>query len=117
MRARYYDPSLGRFLNEDDVFIELEDGTNITVVVSTPLNLLQQMNEENVNFISASQPDIIVRSLTHENIQQAIEDYANEDAFWLKLLYVVSIEKKVVDMSRINQLLEEINMLNNELLE
>ncbi|WP_449603302.1 hypothetical protein [Paenibacillus sp. Marseille-Q9583] len=100
-----------------DVFIELEDGTNITVVVSTPLNLLQQMNEENVNFISASQPDIIVRSLTHENIQQAIEDYANEDAFWLKLLYVVSIEKKVVDMSRINQFLEEINMLNNELLE
>ncbi|CAH1059603.1 hypothetical protein [Paenibacillus pseudetheri] len=100
-----------------DVFIELEDGSNITVVVSTPLNLLQQMNNENVNFISASQPDIIVRSLTDENIRQAIDDYANGDAFWLKLLYVVSIEKKVVDMSRVNHFLEEINMLNKELLE
>ncbi|GGG15239.1 hypothetical protein GCM10010912_69580 [Paenibacillus albidus] len=100
-----------------DVSIKLEDGTNITVVVSTPQNLIQQMNNENVNFISASQPDIIVRSLTYENIQQAIEDYANGDAFWLKLLYVASIEKKVVDMSRINLFLEEMNRLNNELLE
>ncbi|MNI28352.1 hypothetical protein D3C73_821260 [compost metagenome] len=98
-----------------DVFIELEDGTNITIVVSTPLNLLQQMNNENVNFILAPQADIIVRSLMHENIQQAIEEYANGDAFWLKLLYVASVDRSAVVMNGINRSLEKIKILNNEL--
>ncbi|KWX77767.1 hypothetical protein [Paenibacillus jilunlii] len=98
-----------------DVFIELEDGTNITVVVSTPQNLLCQMEREQEIFVPAPHPEIIVRSLTHENIQHAIEQYAKEDAFWLKLLYVASVDRSAVDMNRINRSLEKIKTLNNEL--
>lgn len=67
-----------------DVFIELEDGTHITVVVSTPDNLRSYMDKENLNFIPATQPDIIVKSLTEDNIKQAIDNYAEGDTFWVK---------------------------------
>lgn len=99
-----------------DVFIELEDGTNISVVVCTPKNLISYMAKENVNFIPASPPDIIVKSLTGENIEQAINNYAQEDAFWLKLFFVAGIDKTVIDLDRIDLFLKEIKRMNQELL-
>ncbi|MRN53484.1 hypothetical protein [Paenibacillus monticola] len=101
--------------NNIDVFIELEDGTRITVVVSTPDNLRSYMDKENLNFISATQPDIIVKSLTEDNIKQAIENYAEGDAFWLKLLFVASVDREFIDMDRINQCLNKIKKENHEL--
>ncbi|KGE21032.1 hypothetical protein [Paenibacillus wynnii] len=101
--------------NNIDVFIELEDGTHITVVVSTPLNLLSYMNKENINFISATQPDIIVKSLTQENIEQAVENYAEGDAFWLKLLFVAHVDREFIDMDRIEQCFKRIKRDNQEI--
>ncbi|MEC0233384.1 hypothetical protein P4H71_03325 [Paenibacillus kribbensis] len=99
-----------------DVFIELEDETNISVVVCTPKNLISYMAKENINFIPASPPDIIVKSLTEENIEQAINNYAQEDAFWLKLFFVAGIDKTVIDLERIDLCLKEIKRVNRELL-
>lgn len=91
-----------------DVFIELEDDSKITIVVSTPENLISQMNKENVNYLTAPQPEIIVKPLTHENIKMAIEEYADGDAFWLKLLFVASIDRNVTNMDAVNQYIKEL---------
>ncbi|MNW56000.1 hypothetical protein D3C74_336980 [compost metagenome] len=99
-----------------DVFIELEDGTNISVAVCTPKNLISYMTKENINFIPASPPDIIVKSLTEETIEQAIENYAQEDAFWLKLFFVAGVDKTVIDLDRIDLCLKEMKRINQELL-
>ncbi|MUG46446.1 hypothetical protein [Paenibacillus woosongensis] len=102
--------------NNIDIFIELEDGSTITAVVSTAQNLITRMKEDNVNFVSPPQPDIIVSTLTEENIKKAVDEYAIGDAFWLKLLYVASLDKSVIDMDRINQYLSQLKKLNEELL-
>ncbi|WP_055107858.1 hypothetical protein [Paenibacillus ihumii] len=110
-----YPTPLSEILNKDndniDVFIELEDGSKITLVVSTPENLISQMNKENVNYLTAPQPEIIVKSLTHENIKRAIEECVDEDAFWLKLLFVASTDKSVINMDKVNQYIKQLNNL------
>ncbi|MGQ3479139.1 hypothetical protein [Paenibacillus sp. TY11] len=43
-----------------------------------------------------------MKLLTEEIIEQAIENYAQEDAFWLKLFFVVGVDKTVIDLDRID---------------
>ncbi|MBY9079567.1 hypothetical protein D3C75_543290 [compost metagenome] len=99
-----------------DVFVELEDGSSITLVISTPNNLLSQMEGEQLNYMFAPMPDIIVKSLTPVNIQEAIEMYAEKDAFWMKVLFAISIDRNVINMDRINEFFQEIKHLNNDLI-
>jgi len=74
-----------------DVFVDLENGLNSTVVVATPKNLMYLMKKENSNFLSPGEPMIIVRKLTMEIIQEAIQAYAeDEDVYWLKLHHFAS---------------------------
>jgi len=68
-----------------DVFVDSEDGYTYTVSIATIKNLLQRMNQEKSNFSPPSELVIIVRKLTKEIITEAIEAYAEDDAFWLKL--------------------------------
>ncbi|MCL6605219.1 MAG: hypothetical protein K6T94_20335 [Paenibacillus sp.] len=121
VKAIEYPTQLSKIVDIDDdnidVFIELEDGTHITVVVSTPLNLLSYMNKENINFIPASQPDIIVKSLTKENIELAVENFAAGDAFWLKLLFVAGVDREFIDMNRIEECFMKIKKENQEILD
>lgn len=97
-----YPTPLSEIINKEndniDVFIELEDGSKITIVVRTPKNLISLMNRENVDYLTPPQPEIIVKSLTHENIKKAVEEYADGDAFWLKLLFAASTDKNVINM-------------------
>ena len=67
-----------------DVFVELEDGSNYTVVVATAKNIVSLMDKEKTNFSEPGEPFIIVRKLTKEIITEAIEAYAENDAYWLK---------------------------------
>ncbi len=67
-----------------DVCVDSADGYTFTVSISTIKNVVRRMDAEKSNF---SKPDlvIIVRKLTHEIITEALEAYAADDAFWLKL--------------------------------
>ncbi|MBP1310031.1 hypothetical protein JOD82_003121 [Paenibacillus sp. 1182] len=56
------------------------------------------------------------KSLTEETIEQAIENYAQEDAFWLKLFFVAGVDKTVIDLDRIDLCLKEMKRINQELL-
>jgi hypothetical protein len=68
-----------------DVCVESEDGYTYTVSIATTKNLLQRMNQEKSNFSNPSELVIVVRKLTQEIITEALEAYAEDNAFWLKL--------------------------------
>lgn len=68
-----------------DVFVENEDGYTYMLVVSTPGDLVDQMVQEKINFIRPDTPKIIVKKLTEPIVREAIEAYAENDGYWLKL--------------------------------
>ena len=68
-----------------DVFVEHENGYTYTVVVGTPGDLLEEMDQEKTNFIKPGTPMIIVKKLTKEIITEAIQAYAANDGYWLRL--------------------------------
>ncbi|WP_338552522.1 hypothetical protein [Paenibacillus sp. KS-LC4] len=105
-------------INNDniDVFVELEDGFNYSVVVITPLNLLWYMNKEGKGYIPAAPPKIIVNSLTEDNIRDALISYAKDNAFWLKLIFLSYNREISFNMEQMNQSLQIIHAKNKELL-
>jgi hypothetical protein len=72
-----------------DVFVELEDAYTYTytVVVATAKNIESLMDKEKINYFEPGDPFIIVKKLTKEIITEAIEAYASDDAYWLKLYH------------------------------
>jgi len=84
-----------------DVFVELEDGFTYVVVVSTPKNFYWYMEKENKNHYCGA-PDIIVKKLTEEIITEAIEEYAKDDAYWLKCYYLPG----VIDIDTLNHFIK-----------
>jgi len=68
-----------------DVCVDSEDGYTFTVSIATTKHLLQRMDEEKSNFSKPNELIIVVRKLTKEIITEALEAYAEDNAFWLKL--------------------------------
>lgn len=69
-----------------DVFVTLDNNVTYTVVVSTYKNIETLMNrQENNNFLNPGCPFIIVKKLTYEIIEKAINSYADGDGYWLKM--------------------------------
>ena len=54
------------------------------MVITTPTNLLKVMNDNSVNFIKP-EPLSIVKQLTQQLIEEAINEYVLNDGYWLKL--------------------------------
>lgn len=71
-----------------DIFVETDDGMTYTLVVTTPKNYYWYMDKEGLDYIPASPPDIIVRSLTKENIKKAVATYLENNGYWLKLYFL-----------------------------
>ena len=64
------------------------------------------MNDNSVNFIKPEQPLIIVKQLTQQFIEEAINEYALNDGYWLKLhQFAGPIDK--LEISILNNLLEK----------
>jgi len=70
-----------------DVGVVFKDNHSYTIIVRTPQNLLQEMEEEKTNFVEPGAPTIIVKKLTNEIITEAVEAYLklDDDGYWLKL--------------------------------
>jgi hypothetical protein len=86
-----------------DVCVKSEDGYTFTVSIATTKNILQRMDEEKSNFSNPSDLVIVVRKLTQEIITEALEAYAEDDAFWLKLHHFAS----TIDISVFDELQAE----------
>ena len=80
-----------------DVGVTLEDGLTYIVVVGTAKNLLTLMNNEQSDFLSPGDPIIIVRKMTKEVIEKAIQAYAEGDAYYLKF-YAASLDTRTLDV-------------------
>jgi hypothetical protein len=87
-----------------DVGVKLEDGSDYVVVVATQKNLLTSMNNENSDFVSPGEPMIIVRKITKEVVQKAIEAYIEEEdgAYYLKL-YGTTVDLETLNRVRERQ--------------
>jgi hypothetical protein len=112
-----------------DVCVDSEDGYTFTVSVATTKHLLQRMGEEKSNFVNPNELSIVVRKLTQEIITEALEAYAEDNAFWLKLhQFANEIDISVFDklqakhvkesiefnlLSGLDDLEEEINKFDN----
>ena len=99
-----------------DVFVELEDAYTYTVVVATAKNIESLMDKERMNYFEPGYPFIIVKKLTKEIISEAIQAYASDEAYWLKLYHFAG----KVDAAVFNQLqaehmdyLKELDELDN----
>jgi hypothetical protein len=68
-----------------DVLVENEDGYNYIISVGTPQDLLEEMNQEKANFVRPGTLNIIVKKLTKKIVTEAIEAYAEDTGYWLKL--------------------------------
>lgn len=88
-----------------DVGVEDENGNSYVIVVSTPGDLLNEMEQEKTNFIRPGTPRIIVKKLTKEIVTEAIKAYAEESngGYWLKLYQFAD----AIDISVLNKLGEE----------
>ena len=95
-----------------DVFVEDDKGMVYTFVVTTPKNYYWYMDKEGLDFIPASPPDIIVKSLTEENIKQAIESYLEEDGYWFKVYYLSGERTSAFDMNLMDDMISEKRKVN-----
>lgn len=92
-----------------DVFVELEDGNWYTMVVATPQSFIWYMDKEGDDYIKAGAPDIIVRSLTYDNIYNAIQKSAEGDAYWLKIYHLCPS----FNIEELNNKMEQLKNKNN----
>lgn len=61
--------------------------SNITYIVTVSItgDLLDQMEQEKINFVMPDSPKIIVEELIEQIVREAIEAYVENDEYWLKL--------------------------------
>jgi hypothetical protein len=98
-----------------DVCVDSEDGYTFIVSIATTKHLLQRMDEEKSNFSNPNEMIIVVRKLTQEIITEALEAYAEDNAFWLKLhAFASEIDISVFDELQAKQVKEsiEFNLLS-----
>lgn len=93
-----------------DVLVKCENGYTYVVVVTTPAALADEMVQEKINYIKPQSPIIIVKKLTKQIIEEALFDYAENDAYWLKLCHFGN----VIDISVLDQLQEKWDLFELE---
>jgi hypothetical protein len=80
-----------------DVSVNLENGLNYVVIVGTPKNLLRLMENEKSNFLSPGDPIVVVKKMTKEVVEEAIQAYADDDAHYLKF-YAAELDIKTLNV-------------------
>ncbi len=90
-----------------DVIVKTDDGMTYTFVVTTPSNYYWYMDKEGIDYIPASPPKIVVRSLTDENIRKAVASYIVDNGYWLKLYFLAGDRNGAFDIELMNAMIEE----------
>lgn len=83
-----------------EVFVTLDNGFTLTVIVGTPKNLQSTMEKEQTNFYEPGLPWIIVQQLTKEIVEEAIMAYFHDrpNAYWLQLChFALDIDPSIFD--------------------
>ena len=96
-----------------EVFVTLQDGFPLTIIVGTPKNLQYLMEKDKVNFYGPGLPWVIVQKLTKEIIQEAIKAYIDDkpEGYWLKLYHFSpDIDIVVFDQLQARGIEESVNI-------
>lgn len=102
-------------LNDNiDVFVETQDGMHFTVTVCTPLFYLSYMEKEGLDYVPASPPDIIVKELTHDNISKALENFCEDDGYWMKAYFLLGITDEFYSKEDMDKMIYELNKNSQE---
>ena len=102
-----YNDNIDVHVSLDDEFCDDHDRFCYVLVVGTPQNLSELMDQWETDFFPPVDPPfIIVRKLTEEIIEQAIRAFVDkkEDAYWLKLYHVTS----EIDIRAINAAIDRL---------
>lgn len=91
-----------------DVFVETDEGRSYTFTVCTPEFYDWYMKKENLDFIPASPPDIIVSELKEDIIKRAIETFCEDNEYWLKLFFLAGNQSNMF-LNTMNQMLNDMN--------
>lgn len=65
-----------------DVFIKLENGNRYCVTVAT---IEWVRNCVGMKYLPSGAPNIVVKELKKQIIEEAINEYAEDDAYWLRV--------------------------------
>ena len=65
-----------------DVFVMLENGKSYCVTVATVDWICNRVGER---YLPIGAPDIIVKELDYKLIEEAVNEYAEDDAYWLRV--------------------------------
>ena len=103
-----YPTVLEKIPDNIDVFVETEDGMHFTMTICTPMFYLHYMEKENLNFIPASPPDIIVKELTHNNIKEALESFCEDDGYWMKLYFLSGASEGIFSKDKLDEMIQNI---------
>lgn len=70
-------------LNDNiDVFVKLENGNSYCITVATSDWICDRVGTK---YLPSGAPDIIVKELEYKLIEEAINEYAEGDAYWLRV--------------------------------
>ena len=70
--------------NNINILVENEDSYKYIIVVGTPQDLIEEMNQEKAKYVRSSTPKIIVKKLIKEIVTEVIKAYAEDTICWLK---------------------------------
>ncbi|GAC43742.1 hypothetical protein [Paenibacillus popilliae] len=106
-----YPPYVGVDVNNSniDAFVDMEDGVSYTVTLWTPNNYYWYMDKEKINHVQYGGLCIHVKSLTEDNINKAIEDYARDEAYFLKLSFLWGMRYGALSVEEMNRIIRTIN--------
>jgi len=97
------------FNDNIDVFVETQEGMHFTMTVCTPSFYLSYMEKEGLDYIPAAPPDIIVKKLTHDNILKAIENFCEDDGYWMKVYFLLGMTEEFCSIGEMDRLIYELN--------
>ena len=97
------------FNDNIDVFVETQEGVHLTMTVCTPLFYLSYMEKEGIDYVPAAPPDIIVKKLTHDNILRAIENFCEDEGYWLKAYFLLGMTEDFYSKEDMDKMIDKLD--------
>ena len=86
-----------------DAFVEMEDGITYIIAVGTPEKLHEIMDLQGGFYHGV--PWVFVTQLTETSIRNALEKYADDNGFWLKMYHLAGVSG-LMSVEKIDQIIK-----------
>lgn len=90
-----------------DIFVKLENGNKYCITVATIDWISDHVGERH---LPSGSPDLIVKELQNQLIEDAVKEYSEDDAYWLRV-FSMSYRDEVPDWYKLKTLWQSISIL------